>query len=76
MTEKYIRSNTSNTNKVCYHTDPECCQLENSRPVSEQEIEYHDLRECAFCSSEKDPRPNEEVDRSYYRALQEAAQND
>jgi hypothetical protein len=73
---KWIRSNTSNTNKSCYHTDPDCEHLDEKRPVSEIEIEYHNLRECAFCDSDKDPRPNEEVDRSHYRALQEAAENE
>jgi hypothetical protein len=73
---KWIRSNTSNTNKEVYHTDENCDMLTNKRKVSASEIEYHNLRECAYCSSDKDPRPNVEQDKGYYKALKEAAKND
>jgi hypothetical protein len=50
--------------------------LRHKREVSEREIAYHNLRECQYCASDDDPRPNTDQDRGYYQALQEAAQND
>jgi hypothetical protein len=73
---KWIRNKTSSTNKQVYHTDEDCVMLRHKREVSEREIAYHNLRECQYCASDDDPRPNTDQDRGYYQALQEAAQND
>jgi len=73
---KYLRNNTAHTNKTVYHTDPECDMLTDKREVSEAEVEYHNLRECKYCSSDEDPRPNTEQDKGYYKALKEAAENE
>jgi hypothetical protein len=72
---KWIRTSTAHTNKRVYHTDKDCVMLAEKREASESEIEFHDLRECKYCSSDKDPRPNTDQDRGYYQALQEAARN-
>jgi hypothetical protein len=76
MTKKYIRADTANTNKTCYHTDKDCEQLKAYREVTKNEIAYHDLRLCKFCDPDASPRPNDEQDRSHLRALQKAAKND
>jgi hypothetical protein len=71
-TTTYIRINTKNSDKTCYHIDPDCARLEEYREVSQDEIQYHNLTLCEFCDPDKNPRDADQ-DKSHYRALQEAA---
>lgn len=51
MTKKYIKTNTTKKNGT-YHTDLECPRLQqttNFRPVSEGEINAHNMTECTYC---------------------------
>jgi len=42
---------TTNENNV-YHTNKDCRAIgDNIREVSESELMYHDLRECAYCKN-------------------------
>jgi hypothetical protein len=76
MTKKYIRADTPNTNKTCYHTDTDCEQLNAYREVTQNEIAYHNLTLCKFCDPDASPRPNGEEDQSHLNALLEAAKNE
>jgi len=71
-TTTYIRINTKNSDKTCYHINPDCERLDECREVSKDEIDYHNLTLCEFCDPDSHPRRTDQR-KSHYQALQEAA---
>lgn len=53
MTEKYIGKGQWSTRKNVFHTDPDCnFGPDNVREVSDEEIEFHNMRICRWCNGE------------------------
>ena len=74
---KYIHVDSNNSRKTVYHTDENCTRLKPGyRPVTESEIEYHNLRLCEWCDPEiTHPGANTDQDHGFQEALKEAAKN-
>ena len=75
---KFVSANRSNSRKEVYHNNKECQRIRSdTRVVSESEIEYHELKLCAWCDPDiSNPNVQYEQDRSYQAALKEAAKDD
>jgi len=75
---KYVHTDRKNTKKNVYHSSRECKRLKgNGRPVTEAEIEYHELRLCQWCDPDVEhPNAQREQDYSYQKALKEAAKEE
>ncbi|EGQ44195.1 MAG: hypothetical protein J07AB43_02540 [Candidatus Nanosalina sp. J07AB43] len=73
-TTKVIGVHTEAKRKDVFHTDKQCSFLTGEvRPLTDHEIEYHDLDECSQCSDDGEWRDDNEQDKSYYNALVEQA---
>jgi predicted secreted Zn-dependent protease len=74
---KYIHAESANNKLTVFHTDKDCQTLKGRvRPVTESEIEYHELTLCQWCDPETEsPNAQYEQDFSYQEALKEAAEN-
>lgn len=77
MSNKFVHTDRKNSKKNVYHTDRDCTRLKgNGRPVTEAEVEYHELRLCQWCDPEiEHPNAQYEQDFSYQKALKEAAKD-
>jgi hypothetical protein len=75
---KYVHTDRKNSKKNVYHIDRNCTRLKGTgRPVSDSEIEYHNLRLCQWCDPDVDhPNAQHNQDYSYQEALKEAAKDE
>jgi hypothetical protein len=50
---KWVTVNSTSAEKVVYHTKKDCPVLSDDvRVVHPSEIEYHNLRECKYCTGD------------------------
>ena len=50
---KWATSNSTSAEKTVYHTNKDCPVLgEDIKEVHESEVEFHNLRECKYCSGD------------------------
>jgi len=73
---KYVTEGRSHTPMNVYHTDKQCQGLDRStvREATQNEIEYFDLRLCKYCDPDVKANNPKDQDKSYLKALKEAAE--
>lgn len=73
---KWVAEGRSNTRRDVFHTNKDCQGLDRStvRKATQNEIEYFDLRLCKYCDPDVKANNPKDQDKSYLKALKEAAE--
>lgn len=76
MTEKFISGNGKHSSKQVYHSSRDCTYLRDTvRPVTDHEIEFHELELCGWCDDPADAANDGGQDWGYQQALRNASED-
>lgn len=75
--DKYIGAHSRTEKKEVYHTDKDCSMIKGpARPLTDNEVEYHNLTECSECDDDNSWRGQQTQDKSHYRKAVEYGKDD